>query len=86
MKWVAVEERLPPNEWSGLILTDVRQDKPVFAHVPDKWYQNEFPFADYFLGRWKESILISEYKREKAKVIFWLELEPNEKLYPKLPQ
>lgn len=84
MKWIKTKDRLPPDKWSGLIITDVRPDKPVFAHVADKWYRKEFPYRSYFLGRWRESILIGEHMRYLANIIMWLDTE-GENLYPSIP-
>ena len=73
MKWIPVSERLPPDNWRGLIVADVRPDRPVFAHTADEHYRKEFPFDDYFIGPWRESLLIGNHMRDKAKVTYWLE-------------
>ena len=73
MNWVNVKDALPPDRWFGLILTDVRPDRPVTAHTADKWFRQEFPFADYFMGNWRDAILIGDHMREKAKVTYWLD-------------
>lgn len=71
--WISVDDRLPPDYWEGLVLTDVRHDKPVMAITAGERYRKEFPYADYFLGRWREAILIGDHLRDKAKVTYWLE-------------
>ena len=72
-EWISVEDRLPPDHWEGLIITDVRPEKPVMAHTADERYRINFPFADYFIGHWREALLIGDHMREKAKVTHWLE-------------
>jgi hypothetical protein len=83
--WVSVKDRMPPDEWCGLVITDVRKDRPVFAHRSNEWYRKEFPYAPDFSGRWRESILIGNHMREGAKVIYWLEIIDDE-LYPTVPE
>ena len=73
MKWVSVKDRMPPDRWFGLVVTDIRPDKPVMAHTADVWYREEFPFADYFLGPWRDALLTADAFRDKAKVTYWLE-------------
>lgn len=85
MRWVSTKESFPPDNWYGLILTDARWDRPVFAHTADEHYRREFPFSDRFIGRWRESLLTGEHMRSRAKVTFWLDTE-NEALYPPIPE
>ncbi len=83
-RWVNVNERMPPDEWVGLVISDMREDRPVFAHRNTEWHRREFPYANAFSGRWRESLLIGNHLREKANVIFWLEIIDDE-LYPEIP-
>ena len=81
--WIPVSERLPEDNWMGLVLTDVRPDKPVMAHTADERYRINFPYAGHFIGRWREALLIGDHLREKAKVTHWLETDC---LYPEPPE
>ena len=84
MQWIKVSDEMPPDKWIGLVLTDVRLDKPVFAHRPDKWYRTEFPYCDPFSGRWREAILTGDHRRKSATVVYWLKVLGE--LYPTPPK
>lgn len=83
-KWVNVDDRLPPDNWMGLVIADVRKDRPVFAHTADSKFRNNFPYAGYFIGKWRDALLIGDHLREKAKVLYWL--DADEDLYPPIPK
>jgi len=82
MKWIKTEDRMPPDNWRGLVIADVRMDRPVFAHTTDAHYRLEFPFANYFIGPWRDSLSISEHMKKIAKIVLWLEAD---NLYPPIP-
>ena len=75
MEWIDVNDRLPGDHWEGLVVTDVRPDKPVMAHTADEQFRKNFPYAGHFIGRWREAILIGDHLRDKAKVTAWLDTE-----------
>lgn len=83
--WIDVEKELPPDDWRGLVVTDVRPNRPVFAHTADKCYRNNFPCAEYFIGPWRDSILTGEHMKKKAKIIMWLKIAEEDELYPSIP-
>lgn len=80
--WVNVKERMPPAGWKGLVVSDVRPTQPVTAYIADEATQKECPYMTYFMGNWRESLLIAEYWQEVAKITHWLE---TEELYPEVP-
>lgn len=82
-RWVSVKDRVPPDDWFGFVVADARPDKPVIAHTGNERYRLNFPYADYFLGKWREALLVSDSYRDKAKVTHWL--ETDEELYPATP-
>jgi hypothetical protein len=81
-KWIRVEDRLPPDNWTGLVVADVRPDRPVFAHVTGEQYRKECPYAGYFIGKWREALLTGDHMIDKAEVVLWLE---TDELYPRIP-
>lgn len=73
-KWISVDERLPVSDTGPYqVVTDARPDRPVFAHAASENYQLNFPYAGFWLGRWREAILIGDHMREQAKVTYWLD-------------
>lgn len=81
-EWISVDDDLPPDHWFGLIVTDVRPDKPVMALTADDSYRRNFPFADYFIGKWRCALLVTETLQEKAVVTHWLKAD---ELFPVPP-